>query len=202
MISGFLGTLRHAAINRDDPNFLIEQRFFDDIGSGQIDSFWIPAAMLIELKTVKSYKLKKILETGLGPGSEGYFYALQINRNADLMEHSGATDRVQHLRLEFLPPDLTKATSPGLQKALAAATMDTTITSVVTLDVPRLPTAETTRIYTEHRDEKSEAFNTGYTRICSPAETWDGKRCAEYCPVATECLAMSRTRNEAHYLAS
>lgn len=188
LISGAMGTIRHATMLKDRTDFIVETRYQDEIGSAQIDTFHIPTGILSDLKTVGWYKLKKILQQGIM--QEGRGYALQVNRQRMLLERA-TSHRVQTQILMVIPPDLKGRT------AAEAASMGVKVMTQV--EVPFMDDNEVLAHYANLRHGLSTAITTGTAPMCSGAATWEGAKCTKgFCMAAPACKALADLQGEVH----
>ena len=189
LLSGLLGTIRHgsALVQRD--LFLTEQRFHDEIGSAQIDSFFIPLGLLSDLKTVGWYKLKMILQHGIDAEAPGYLW--QMNRQKYLLQ-ANTPHTVKRMILMVVPPDLKG------RAVEEAATMG--VKDLCQIDVPEMGESKTLDYYRRLRDGKLRARTEGNAPWCSKEETWSGKRCqnVRWCPVKDACLKTAQNAGIKH----
>lgn len=188
LISGAMGTIRHGTCLMGHKDFLTEQRFRDEIGSGQIDTFHIPTGTLSDLKTVGWYKLKMILTKGLM--EEGKGYALQVNRQRILLEKN-TEFKVRRQILMVIPPDL-KGRVKAEAEALGVKVMKQ-------IEVPVMDDFMVQSHYQGLRDGLLEAEETGDAPLCSDKATWGGKKCqGGFCQAAPVCKALETAKGRTH----
>ncbi len=190
LLDALMGTIRHAAVLRNRDLFVTETRFSDDLGSAQIDSFFIPTGLLSDLKTIGWFKVKMILQNGLE--TEGESYLWQMNRQKVLLERN--TDhRVKRMVLMIVPPDLKG-------RAVAEAATMGVQSGMLQVDVPDMGADATDSYYRHLRDGKLAARISGNAPWCSKTATWGGKRCqsSRYCPVRLACLRRAQEAGERH----
>lgn len=188
LMSGALGTIRHATVLGNRTDFIVEKRFQDEIGSAQIDTFHIPTGILSDLKTVGWYKLKKILLSGVMV--EGKGYALQVNRQRILLER-GTSHKVKKQILMVAPPDLKGRT--------AAEALNMGVKVMTQVEVPFMDDTEVLTHYAKLRAGLADAIKSGDSPYCSGAATWDGAKCQKgFCAVASVCKSLAAQRGESH----
>ncbi len=190
MMAGLMGTIRHGATLYERDLFITETRFSDEIGSAQIDSFFIPTGLLSDLKTVGWFKLKMILQSGLEAEGEGYLW--QVNRQKYLLE-ANTPHKVNRMILMVVPPDLKgraveEAASMGVSSGMCQ------------IDVPDMGESKTLDYFKRLKSGKLEARAIGNAPWCSKKETWNGKRCQNprWCPVRDACLRRALASGEKH----
>lgn len=214
-IAAVMGTIKHNLINTNRPEFLTELRLTGPNGeSAKCDTYHIPTRRLTDLKTVKWYKVKMMLEQGVMESAPGYVYQLNLfrilmkdpeNRYRMRMHAAQAgypgilqdTDfDVAEMRLTCIPGDMNASNQKEARKYV---THDPTIFQIT---VPFLDDAVVLSAYSVKRTTKVDAAETGYAPLCTPEERWESygvpKKCLFYCPVANACRAMSYRNNEDH----
>jgi hypothetical protein len=190
LLTALMGTIRHGTSLTGRDLFLTETRYSDDLGSAQIDSFFIPTGLLSDLKTIGWFKLKMILQNGIDP--EGMSYVWQVNRQKYLLERN-TEHRVKRMILMVVPPDLK-----GRAKE-EAATMGVQ-SGMLQVDIPDMGEGATRAVYERLRDGKRAAKDSGHAPFCSKEDTWSGKRCQSdaWCPVRKACFNRSQIEGVRH----
>jgi hypothetical protein len=64
------------------------------------------------------------------------------------------------------------------------------------IPIKRLLNKDVLDFYTQLSNEVTEAFKTGYARLCNFWESWERRRCAGFCEIADACRAMSAKAGE------
>lgn len=64
------------------------------------------------------------------------------------------------------------------------------------IPIKRLLNTDVLDFYKNLANEVTEAFNTGYARLCNFWESWERRRCSGFCEVADACRAMSAKAGE------
>jgi hypothetical protein len=191
LIGGLMGTVRHAAtFNNGHDEFIFEQRYYDQWGSAQIDSFHIPTGTLSDLKTLGWYKVKMMLTKGIMEEGLGYVY--QVNRQRQLLEKS-TPYKVMAQHLMIVPTGIQgrvkdEAASLGVAHGM------------IRMDVPRLHDDDIVEFYKVKADALAAAMEANAAPYCTVQQTWGGKKCAQsnYCPVNKECWKRAFASGETH----
>lgn len=200
--------------------FVSEQKFDDDIIKGipdlvEPDEELIGHYILYDYKTSGSFKVAKALgleksdveqydengnlilyKTGPKKGqpklksvwvedrnkglAEIEDWTFQMNRYRIMVEKAGFP--ISKMIVQCIPRDGNTFVSKGrgIDK------------NVVLVEVPRWPDDYVLNHYDKLQKEIEEAFKTHNPRICSQKETWDGRKCDGYCPVAKYCKQMEK----------
>lgn len=201
-MSGFMGTVKHAWINREAERLVVEQRYVskrDPRISAQIDSaviitpvdqFWVD---LWDLKTTKWYATTLIAKDVWRHHPD---YAWQLNLGAALMEEHGY--RVRNLYLECIPAD------SSYKHEAEARKLGLPEHQKVIVQIDRKSAEDTYAVYFDAMKLRDDAIAAGYAPLC--ADRWsnrtiDNLRCRFFCDVKDECIDFSHDRGEAHPIA-
>ena len=192
--------------NHIDGNMLSEERFFDEITSGKLDLYGQivndDIAVLGDIKITNSYKLMKALgiykedvptgeiyKTGTKQGQpktrKQFRYdgvrnfmdwALQINYYRILLEKHGL--KVNTMLIQALCRDVNTriAAERGITKP------------VYLISINKISDKWINRYMRYKAKALQQAFETNTLPLpCRPKETWNGRKCLEYCVVADNC---------------
>ena len=192
--------------NHIDGNMLSEERFFAEITSGKLDLYGQivndEIAVLGDIKITNSYKLMRALgiykediptgevyKTGSRQGQpktrKEFRYdgvkslmdwALQINYYRLLLEKHGL--KVNRMLIQALCRDVNTriATERGITK------------SVYLIPINKISDRWVTRYMRHKAKVLQQAFEiNSLPPPCKPKETWNGRKCLEYCVVASNC---------------
>jgi hypothetical protein len=227
MMAAHMGTLKHAQINVERDNLIVEQRFTSRRNprlSGQIDHAAIIELTddtllvdLYDLKTVKWYSTTLIAKDVWKHHPD---YAWQLNLCAAMMEESlphevdavlgdvngnlpyallnAVRIKVRNLYLECIPADSSYKNIEEAQK-LGFPEFQKQL-----VQIERRSADETYAVYEEAMRLRDEAIAAGYAPLC--AERWtnrnvDNLRCRHFCDVRDECIAFAHERGESHPIA-
>jgi hypothetical protein len=210
-ISSIFGTMKHMAVNKDRVGFIAEERLQGPDGTAKCDTLYVAGGdgLLVDLKNIKTYKVKMMLTGDILKEGMGYVYQvnlwrvlLQIPENRDyLLDKYKAWLRPEQLvvkrqRLTCCPPDLDKKKRQELEKLVSDP-------DIIPINVPILPDGEVLRAYREKRLGLDRAYGMGYAPLCTPEERWEKfgypKACIDgYCPVVSDCRAVSAEYGEEH----
>jgi hypothetical protein len=194
-MSAYMGTIKHAALNQDHPEMIVEKRFHSRDGhySGQIDHaaiidwyvksdiFWIELDVY-DLKTGSTYGAKAFAKDPFGDKSD---YAWQINLCADLIEEQGDDswsfiDPEGPAYLAFLATTLSssairfKVRDLFIEWIPRDVKMGEDHLAVMRIPVPRKPAHVTRAQFDQLRLGLEEAIQKGYAPPCTPEERWFG----------------------------
>lgn len=211
-----LGSKAHAFLEEFTDNELSEERLHDEIGSGQFDFYDPTTCTLVDTKTWGSYKVMKALgfkqetiETGevfksgarkgqaktkkivVQTDPDMKDTEIQLNHYRMLLEATGFP--VKEMFVEAIVRDggTYMAIGRGIDK------------NGYLIPVKRMPDEEVRAFLTSKRDALLTAVETGIMpEACSPEESWDCRKCKDYCRVARFCdigqkLAMAKEEKEA-----
>ncbi len=109
---------------------------------------------------------------------------LQINRYRILFEQQGFP--ISRMQIQAIPRDggTYIAKNRGINK------------NIYLIPIKRMINKEVMDFYKKLQGEVDTAFDTGFTRKCTPWESWDGRRCERYCEVKDACFAMSKASGQ------
>jgi hypothetical protein len=208
-IASIMGTMKHSMVNVERPGFIMETRLFGPYGSAKCDSFFVPLSLLADLKNVKWYKIKMMLERGVVSEAKGYAYQVNLfrilmkmpeNQQLLLEKYDWLREEdlvVKKMQLTCVPPDMNYMTKKEAQKLVS----DTT---VIPIDVPFLKDDVVLDAYARKLDEKLAALAKNYAPLCSPEDRWERNgfpvKCKSYCAVAEACQQVSKLVGERHPL--
>lgn len=191
LVTGLMGTIRHAAtFSNGHPEFIFEERYGDEWGTAQIDTFHIPTRTLSDLKTLGWYKVKMMLTKGIMEEGLGYVY--QVNRQRQLLEKSTIyTVESQHIMV------VPTGVQGRVKDEAAALGM---VHGMLRMDVPRIEDDSLIEFYRIKAESLRLSMDAGSAPYCSPEQTWKGRKCADrrYCPINKECWLRSRAAGETH----
>ena len=217
-----LGTGSHSALHRFDDNVLSEEPLSDGIMSGTPDALEADEEkpgffVLIDDKTWGSYKVAKALgvvkeeETVLDENQKPVIFKsgkrkgqpktkqvshidptkidmrdteLQINRYRIMFEANGVPISKMFIEAIVRDGNTAHARSRMIKE------------NIYMIPVKRLPNDEVLDYYRNLNDEIMGAFKTHYARKCDMWESWNRRRCEEFCDVAEQCQNMSRKAEE------
>lgn len=217
-IASMQGTKTHNLINKDEPGmFFSETRLFYRvngrlISSAKNDTYHVPSRLLEDLKNVKWYSVRLMIERGPLAASPGYVFQLNLFRvlmkepeNQALLislypwlATDAAAFTVKRMQLLCTPPDMDVRNRHEASKIID-------VYSHIPIAIPILDDDAVLRAYIEKFDEKTRAVDTGYAPLCSPNERWQKDsgyplKCAKFCNVAAHCRALSAFHGEEHPL--
>ena len=109
---------------------------------------------------------------------------LQTNRYRLLFEKQGFP--ISRLQIQAIPRDggTYIAKNRGIDKNLYM------------IPVKRLSNKFVLEFYKILSDQVNAAFKTGYIRQCNSWESWEGRRCTDWCEVRSECIELSKKHGE------
>ncbi|MGN6187026.1 MAG: hypothetical protein ACTHQM_25605 [Thermoanaerobaculia bacterium] len=217
-IASMQGTKTHNLINKNEPGmFFSETRLFYRvagrvISSAKNDTYHVPTRLLEDLKNVKWYAIRLLIERGPLAAFPGYVYqlnlyrvlmkqpenqALLISRYPWLADFENAFT-VRRMQLLCTPPDMD-----ARNRHEAAKVIDTH--SHIPIAIPLLDDDALLRAYTQKFEEKVRAIEADYAPLCTPEEQWQKEsgyplKCAKFCDVADHCRALSAAHGETHPL--
>jgi len=196
-----LGSKAHAFLEEFTDNELSEERLHDEIGSGQFDFYDPVTCTLVDTKTWGSYKVMKALgfkqetidtgevfKSGARKGQaktkkivvqaepDMKDTEIQLNHYRMLLEATGFP--VKEMFVEAIVRDggTYMAIGRGVDK------------NGYLIPVKRLPDEEVRAYLTGKRDALLMAVETGIMpEACSLEESWDCRKCKDYCRVARFC---------------
>jgi len=220
-VFAILGTGSHAELHKWDDNVLSETKLKDKDMEGTSDALEsaedAPGYLLIDAKTWGSYKVSKALgvvqveETILGEDKKPILFKtgkragqpktkkvsvidptkidmrdteLQLNRYRIFWEQMGYP--IHKMLVEAIVRD-------GGTAAAYSRKIDKRI---YLIPVKRLENDEVLEYYRDLNQEIMDAFKTGYARKCDMWESWDRRRCENFCNVRTACKEMSTKAGE------
>lgn len=107
---------------------------------------------------------------------------LQLNRYRIFYEQAGFP--ISRMQIQAIPRDGNTfiAKSRGIDK------------NIYIIPIERLPDQEVLYFYENLQAEVDDAFRTDWTRICSDHESWEKRRCENYCEVAEFCAEMENRK--------
>jgi len=216
-----LGTATHDNLGADKhtKNVLSEEKLSDDEMKGiadilEYDEHNIGKYIITDYKTFGSYKAAKcmgivttedeiiengqpvLLKSGKNKGkpktrkiftkdparAELRNETLQINSYRIFFERAGFP--ISRMQLQIIPRDggTYIAKSRGIERNLYMVT------------VPFLPDDEVKKFYNDLQSEVDVAFLTGWVRRCNKEESWEGRRCENYCEISDACSEMDKKR--------
>jgi hypothetical protein len=208
-IASIMGTMKHSMVNIDRPGFLTELRLFWRHGSAQCDTYFVPKRLLVDLKNIKWYSIKKILENGVMREKKGYVYQLNLFRvlmqmpdNWNIIKDTYPSItkeelRVERMQITCIPPDLDYKNKKEARRLVANP-------AIIPIEIPILPDDQVLSAYTKKAEALGKAFDEGYAPLCTPEERWERSesgapvKCLSYCPVSEACIALSEARGEKH----
>lgn len=189
-----------------DEEFITEERFADDVCCGKIDCYGRDVLArhkltLLDHKVTSSYKAMKALgyyrvdvptyevyKTGLKKGQpkmrkewrtdgvkDVFEYALQLNYYRLLLEEGGYTVNDMFIQLFVRDWNTRIATERNITKP------------VYLLKINRISNNWLKLWFRTKRERLEKALATGITEPCNPRETWQGRKCENYCAVADHC---------------
>jgi len=109
---------------------------------------------------------------------------LQLNRYRIMFEAGGFP--ISRMQIQAIPRDggTFVAINRGIDR------------KIYLIPIKRMVNNDVLEFYRKLSEQVQEAFDTGYTRKCTPWESWDGRRCDKYCEVREACFAMSRANGQ------
>lgn len=175
MAFAILGTTAHDHLATVDDDSLTEQRLINQIASGQFDNYYIEngKGILTDHKTYGSYAVKKFID------GKSMKEVRQMNFYRLLLQQHG--HQVDEMYLEVIVRDggTFMAKKMGIDKRFYH------------LPVSFMSDEDVKSFFSRKRDELCNALVEGtMPRLCNDEESWEGKRCKEYCPVAEMCKAV------------
>lgn len=211
-----LGTKHHEKL--EDAEFLMEEKFEDETLTGIPDYFDDQEHTLYDFKSSGSFKVAKALgivcrkerdPSGALYQKAGSYkvdgvtvkfktgdpkminiwetnpakvdmqdWVLQLNRYRLFLEETGFTVKEMKIQATVRDGGLQIATQRGLNR------------NIYLIPVPRMPDNDVRNYFSDKATALHEALRTGYAPKCNSEETWQGKRCKEYCEVAEACKAV------------
>ncbi len=217
-LAAIMGTMRHSMVNIDRPGFITEIRLpFDDpatgvrLGSAKCDTFHVPSGLLVDLKNIKWYSIKLMLEEGAMGAKKGYVFQMNLFRvlmkdpkNIELViaKYPWAKPEdlvVKRMQLTCVPPDLNWINKKEALKLVEYP-------EIIPIEVPVLPDDFVLLEYRTKYLQKQEALQKNWAPLCTQEERWERApsfyplKCAQYCPVLDACIAMSEKAGERHPL--
>lgn len=107
---------------------------------------------------------------------------LQLNRYRIFFERLGFP--ISKIQVQAIPRDGNTyiAQSRGIDQC------------IYVIPVKRLPDETVLNFYRQLQAEIDEAFATGWIRRCNDQESWEGRRCKDYCEVSGPCAQMDAKR--------
>jgi len=211
-----LGTKHHEKL--EDAEFLVEEKFEDENMTGVMDYWDEEEEALVDYKSSGSFKVAKALgivcrkerdPSGALYQKAGSYkvdgvavkfkkgdpkminvfeadparidmqdWILQLNRYRIFLEETGFTVKKMTIQATVRDGGLQVATQRGLDR------------NIYLIPVPRMQDEEVQTYFDTKTKALHEALRTGYAPKCNSEETWNRKRCSEYCEVAKACQAM------------
>jgi hypothetical protein len=189
--------MKHAHVNLPREQILAETRH--KTKDGKISAKFDTAAILhndfsvdlFDSKYPGWYKAKRCILEGVEKAA--WEYCMQLNLNAILLEEN-TVYLVNKMFLEFIPRDL----KAGERKE--ALKLGVTEPDIMMMEVPRFDKDIVLGAYYKLYEEKQEAYKNNYFPLCTDEQTWDGKRCKDWCPVMTRCMELAKEHGEIHPL--
>ena len=175
MAFAILGTTAHDHLATVDDDSLTEQRLINQIASGQFDNYYIEngKGILTDHKTYGAYAVKKFME------GKSQKEVRQLNFYRLLLQQHG--HQVDEMYLEVIVRDggTYVAKNMGVDKRFYH------------LPVPFMDDDACRAWFQNKKDELCNALVEGFVpRLCNAEESWEGRRCKEYCQVAEFCKAL------------
>lgn len=179
----FLGTMAHKSLElAQHLEGLNEERLFNDMTTGQIDNLEYEGNhwALTDYKTYGSYKVKRILENG------DHDLEMQMNMLRLLIEKhdpplvigGNPVTKIEKLYAQIIVRD----------GGLWIAKKNNIDWKMSRLQVPILKDSIVEAFIVEKRGLLKAALEqNAMPRICNEQESWEGRRCEDYCPVKEFC---------------
>jgi hypothetical protein len=202
------GTIHHSKLEDSASTDMEAELQLEHMGiTGIVDLYDVKNKILIDYKNTGSYKASKILGMQSYEGehpTEVYkrsgrwgkvgtpkkikkFYtdpatadfgdwSWQINFYRLLLENGGYPVEKMYVQLTIRDGGVQIATSRGIDK------------NIYLVEVPYINDEVLKESFIEKRDSLLESLSEEKTpEMCTPEETWDGRKCESYCPVRTVC---------------
>lgn len=207
--------LHKLAEEASTPGILTELRLNNGEYTGQVDSYGEGIVedgkySLVDMKVTSSYKAMRVLglykvdvptgevyKTGTKKGQpktrkevrEGgvrdlFEWAVQVNAYRLLLEEAGY--RVDDMFIQMLVRDYSLKTAG--ERGIDRPTYLVKINKISDHWLKLWLKTKAKRLQT--------AMDTGITKSCSSRETWKGRKCNGYCPVAEQCKALANNESE------
>ena len=109
---------------------------------------------------------------------------LQLNRYRIFFEEKGFP--ISRMEIQAIPRDggTWMAKSRGIDRNLYM------------IGIKRMENKAVVEFYKNLSDQVNKSFRTGYIRLCDNWESWERRRCDDYCEVMEACKAMSKKKGE------
>ena len=167
-----VGNVGHSKLDGADPESLTEQRMQDEINSGQFDNYCVDNGVgtLTDFKVYGAYKVRQVLD--------GKYENEQLQLNDYRLKLEAAGYKVHVMQLEMVVREgggwyAKNKFQLGQNHYL--------------MEIPKLPDEEVRKYFETKRSELMRALKGEKPRLCNAKESWNGRRCNGYCPVANAC---------------
>lgn len=196
-----LGTKTHSGLEQHTDNMLAEERIFDEMSSGQIDTYDAESKTLYDYKTAGSYAVMKALGIKMVDTPTGEFYksgAKKDQPKTRKVQVFGEPDMKDWtLQLNDYRIKLESQGFPVEKMFIEAIVRDgNTIASrsrgvmenAYLIPVPILPDEEVKAYFSAKSVALTNALkNKELPSACSNEECWDGNMCKNFCDVWESC---------------
>lgn len=201
MVWAIHGTRTHAALEAYQDDALTEERLRDEVNSGQFDYYDAQDCTLWDTKTWGSYKVAKALgivgrdeqtgeryKTGAKSGQiktrKVYEQTGEPNLHNEILQMN---DYRIKLEAAGFPVKALKIEAIVRDGGTIAANSRGVTEPYYVIDVPIVDDVVVKQYLGNKAFHLGWALENGWDKPCDSEESWDGVRCARFCPVSEEC---------------
>lgn len=204
-----LGTAHHSKLeSNDDSTELVEIFLEGEYYKGTFDYYSSIDKELIDYKTLGSYKAGQVM---------GMDYELVDDPTGELYKIGEKKGQIKQVKKWFANPEKQDAGDYNLQINAYRRLIETQLgldvdrqrmqvtirdggtrtaedrgvtEKMFIIDIPKLPNEEVDEYFKRKSLDLKFALESGYCPKCTDVESWEGRKCADYCDVAQFCAQM------------